>query len=147
MPHGYALKTRFELSTAGAWPLNVGQVYTTLARLERDGLVEAGGAQDEARQAWRITPAGRSALAEWYDTPVALDPPQRDELAIKVLLAVAAGQVDVSAILHKQRALQFWRVLFWISWILGATGSSSRPMRTSSTRRPTTCSAAWASGT
>jgi DNA-binding PadR family transcriptional regulator len=37
--HGYGLKTEYEAATADVWPLNVGQVYTTLSRLERDGLV------------------------------------------------------------------------------------------------------------
>lgn len=101
--HGYGLKTRFETSTAGAWPLNVGQVYTTLARLQRDGLVEAEGSGEDARQSWRITEAGRAAVTDWYQTPVVDDPPSRDELAIKVLLAVAADAIDVRGILQAQR--------------------------------------------
>src|SRR6266511_1516280 len=36
---GYQLRVAFEESTGGTWPLNIGQVYTTLSRLERDGLV------------------------------------------------------------------------------------------------------------
>jgi DNA-binding PadR family transcriptional regulator len=102
--HGYGLKAAFEQSTANAWPLNVGQVYTTLARLERDGLVESEGLDDGPRQTWRITEAGRTQLAGWYASPVAEDPPPRDELAIKVLLAVAAEAEDVGAILMDQRA-------------------------------------------
>ncbi|MGQ0554178.1 MAG: PadR family transcriptional regulator [Planctomycetota bacterium] len=101
--HGYSLKSSFEKSTAGAWPLNVGQVYTTLDRLQRDGLVEAQGLADSPRQSWRITKAGRAALAEWYQSPVVDDPPSRDELAIKVLLAVAADAIDVQEILQRQR--------------------------------------------
>lgn len=102
--HGYGLKSTFEQSTSGTWPLNVGQVYTTLSRLERDGLVEPSGDGEGARRSWRITDDGRAALAEWYATPVVDDPPSRDELAIKVLLAIAADSVDVSAILQRQRA-------------------------------------------
>ena len=41
--YGARLRAEFEARTGGTWPLNVGQVYTTLARLERDGLVEAVG--------------------------------------------------------------------------------------------------------
>ena len=108
--HGYGLKATFEKSTAGAWPLNIGQVYTTLRRLERDGLVEAGPTADSARQTWRATAAGRAALAGWYREPVVEDPPARDELAIKVLLAVAAEDVDVSAILQAQRAATMQRL-------------------------------------
>lgn len=108
--HGYGLKADFEARTAGAWPLNVGQVYTTLARLQRDELVEALGTGDGPRQTWRITDAGRAALAEWYSSPIADDPPERDELAIKVLLAVAAEHTDVSAILQSQRVATMERL-------------------------------------
>lgn len=101
--HGYGLKTGFERSTAGAWPLNVGQVYTTLARLERDGLALPVDGEGE-RQSWRITPAGRAELERWYAQPVVEDPPARDELALKVLLAIAAEEVDVGTILDTQRA-------------------------------------------
>ena len=108
--HGYGLKARFEESTAGAWPLNVGQVYATLARLERDGMVAAGGLPDGQRQAWRITPAGRERLTAWYRSPVALDPPPRDELAIKVLLALGADRAEVQPILQCQRVATMERL-------------------------------------
>ena len=45
--YGYQLRSEFEERTGATWPLNVGQVYTTLARLERDRLVEGTGADDE----------------------------------------------------------------------------------------------------
>lgn len=101
--HGYGLKSSFERTTAGTWPLNVGQVYTTLARLERDGLVSSEGDTHTQRQTWRLTDAGRAALRVWYDSPVEEEPPARNELALKVLLAVAADSVDVSTILRSQR--------------------------------------------
>ena len=44
--YGYQLRAEFEASTGATWPLNVGQVYTTLSRLERDGLVEPVGEAD-----------------------------------------------------------------------------------------------------
>lgn len=109
--HGYGLKSDFERSTSGAWPLNIGQVYTTLARLERDGLVEPlSVSEDSARQTWRITKKGRSELARWFGEPVESDPPPRDELAIKVLLAIAADRDDVSAILDAQRVATLERM-------------------------------------
>ena len=108
--HGYGLKSSFEKNTAGTWPLNVGQVYTTLNRLERDGLVEAQGIDDGPRQTWTITAAGRAALSVWYATPVLDDPPSRDELALKVLLAVAADAVDVGEILRAQRVATLERL-------------------------------------
>jgi len=108
--HGYGLKADFERSTAGAWPLNIGQVYTTLARLERDGLVEPESLDEGPRQTWRITDAGRAALAGWFEAPVEDDPPARDELAIKVLLAVAADREDIGEILERQRAATIERL-------------------------------------
>ncbi len=100
--HGYALKTRFESGTADAWPLNVGQVYSTLSRLERDGLVEATTTPDE-EQIWKITTQGRRVLDEWFQTPVLGSPPSRNELAIKILIAVTAQRHDVTDIIRTQR--------------------------------------------
>ncbi len=106
--HGYGLKSTFEASTAGAWTLNAGQVYTTLSRLERDGLVEASeGGEDEAeapeRRAWRITEEGRRILEAWYAAPVG-ETSSRDELVIKILVAVATGAPDIEKVLQTQRA-------------------------------------------
>lgn len=101
--HGYNLKTAFERRTGGSWALNIGQVYTTIQRLERDGLVESIGSADDDRREYRITPGGREQLAAWFDNPVVPEAPARDELTIKVLLAVAAGDVDVTALLQRQR--------------------------------------------
>jgi len=110
--HGYGLKSDFERITGSAWPLNVGQVYTTLARLERDGLVTAGDAADDSSRTWRITRDGRAELAAWYGSPVD-DRPARDELAIKVLVAIAAGSVDVTRILQAQRKATVERLQEW----------------------------------
>ena len=104
--HGYQLKTTFEHRTGGSWDVNIGQVYTTLQRLQRDGLIddaEAGGGEHDDRRAYRITEAGRVQLEAWFVTPVIDEGPPRDELTIKVLLAVAAGDVDVTEILQRQR--------------------------------------------
>lgn len=100
--HGYQLKTDFERRTGNQWALNIGQVYTTLQRLERDALVEAVEPQDD-RHEYRITDAGRRQLDEWFVTPVVPEGPARDELTIKVLLAVAAGQMDITGITQRQR--------------------------------------------
>jgi DNA-binding PadR family transcriptional regulator len=101
--HGYNLKTAFERRTGGSWALNIGQVYTTIQRLERDGFVESIGEPDDERREYRITPTGREQLAAWFENPVVPEAPARDELTIKVLLAVAAGDVDVTALLQRQR--------------------------------------------
>src|SRR5688500_15532862 len=86
--YGYQLRTEFEAATGATWPLNVGQVYTTVARLERDGLVEPGEADAEGRVTYRITERGRSEVTQWFTTPVARESRPRDELAIKLALAI-----------------------------------------------------------
>jgi DNA-binding PadR family transcriptional regulator len=102
--YGYQLRTEFEAATGSTWPLNVGQVYTTLARLERDGLVEpVGGSDDEGRIAYRLTEAGRSEIESWWLTPVDRDSTPRDELVIKLALAVTAPGVDVQRVVQTQR--------------------------------------------
>jgi len=100
--HGYQLKTAFERRTGGSWAINIGQVYTTLQRLERDGLVEELGS-DADRHDYRITESGRAQLEAWFVDPVVAAAPPRDELTIKVLLAVAAGDIDVTDVLQRQR--------------------------------------------
>jgi DNA-binding PadR family transcriptional regulator len=101
--HCYALKTHFEERTGQAWTVNIGQVYSTLERLERDGLVAPEGDGEGAAQAYRITEHGLRQLREWFDEPVMLDPPRRDELAIKLLLAVGAPHVDAMRLIQRQR--------------------------------------------
>src|ERR1700748_2244031 len=84
--YGLQLREEFEARTGEVWPLNVGQVYTTLQRLERDGLGEAdGGAGARRQKGFRITAGGAAEVAEWLRTPPDLASPPRDELVIKVL--------------------------------------------------------------
>lgn len=102
--YGARLRAEFEARTGGTWPLNVGQVYTTLARLERDGLVKAAGAaDDEGRISYRLTEAGRREVAQWWLSPVDRDSAPRDELAIKLALAVTVPDVDVRRVVQTQR--------------------------------------------
>ena len=102
--YGYQLRAQFEQRTGSAWPLNVGQVYTTLTRLERDGLVEGTGSDGEGHVVYRITEAGRGEVAAWFTTPVARTQPPRDELAIKLALAVTVPGVDVGLVIQQQRS-------------------------------------------
>jgi DNA-binding PadR family transcriptional regulator len=101
--HGYQLKTAVEDWLGQSWPLNIGQVYTTLARLERDGLVAAGEVDAQGRQTYQITPAGREALTDWFATPVPRDGLVRDELLVKLVAAVAAGDGTALAVIRAQR--------------------------------------------
>ncbi|MGN6609478.1 MAG: PadR family transcriptional regulator [Jatrophihabitans sp.] len=105
--YGYQLRQEFEASTGATWPLNVGQVYTTLTRLERDGLVEVAGAEGGEptgdQRVYAINDTGRAEVAAWFATPVQQSSPPRDELAIKLALAVDTPGVDVRAVIQTQR--------------------------------------------
>jgi DNA-binding PadR family transcriptional regulator len=102
--HGYQLRVAFEESTGGTWPLNIGQVYTTMSRLERDGLVRQLPENAAGQRPYRITDAGRSELAGWFATPIGRADRPRDELAIKLALALTTPGVDVRAVLQTQRS-------------------------------------------
>jgi DNA-binding PadR family transcriptional regulator len=102
--YGLQLRQEFEVRTGEVWPLNVGQVYTTLQRLERDGLVESDGdIEDGPQKGFRITAAGADELHDWLRTPPDMTSPPRDELVIKVLLALGLPGVDVSEIVQVHR--------------------------------------------
>lgn len=104
----YQLRKEFEASTGQTWPLNIGQVSTTLERLARDGLVvrdpDAADADSQARDPWTLTDLGRAELRLWWDTPVPRGTPDRDELVIKFALAVVTAGVDVDAVVQRQRS-------------------------------------------
>lgn len=101
---GLRLRQEFEARTGEVWPLNVGQVYTTLQRLERDGLVESDEPDTEGPQKrYRITPAGSVELATWLHTPPDTSLPPRDELVIKVLVTLRLPGIDVHEVLQAHR--------------------------------------------
>ncbi|GAA2922633.1 PadR family transcriptional regulator [Streptomyces enissocaesilis] len=101
--YGSQLRTEFESRTGATWPLNVGQVYTTLARLERDGMVVQDGEDGAGHALYAITDAGRGELKSWFERPVDRASPPRDELAIKLAMAVGAPGVDIRAVIQAQR--------------------------------------------
>jgi DNA-binding PadR family transcriptional regulator len=114
--HGYELKTEFESVTGHVWPLNVGQVYTTLDRLERDGLVRplsdapaegdtapAAAATATTKRAYEVTHEGRTELSRWYTEIDADEPPPRDEVLLKVLLASARSAQEGLKVVTEQR--------------------------------------------
>ena len=102
--YGYQLRVEFEQRTGTTWPLNVGQVYTTLTRLERDGHVESAGSDTDGHVVYRITAQGRDEVAAWFTTPVPRTQPPRDELAIKLALAVTTPGVDIGTVIQQQRS-------------------------------------------
>jgi DNA-binding PadR family transcriptional regulator len=106
--YGLRLQNEFESRTGEVWPLNVGQVYTTLQRLERDGLVETDADGERSQKRYRITSAGERELSDWLRTPPGRVPPPRDELVIKVLVALQVPGIDVHEILqvHRRHAIE-----------------------------------------
>src|SRR6266487_4177963 len=102
--YGLQLREEFESGTGEVWPLNVGQVYTTLQRLERDGLVESDDTTEVGPQkGFRITAAGAEELAGWLRTPPDLSSPPRDELVMKVLVAARVPGTDVYEVIQAHR--------------------------------------------
>ena len=119
--YGLQLREEFEANTGQVWPLNVGQVYTTLQRLERDGLVapageDVGGVVGEdvggivggvapgaPQKAFRITGAGEAELASWLRVPPDLSVPPRDDLVMKVLIAARVPGSDVHEVIQGHR--------------------------------------------
>lgn len=103
--YGFQLRAEFEKRTGGTWPLNVGQVYTTLSRLQRDGFVLTAGEPDiEGRIAYQLTGAGAGEVRNWWLSPVDSGDDSRDELAIKLALAVTLADIDVKDIIQTQRS-------------------------------------------
>jgi DNA-binding PadR family transcriptional regulator len=104
--HGYEIKRGLEerFGTVIA-PLNAGQVYTTLQRLQRDELVTDDAVAQRGRpdkRVYRLTEAGRRALAEWLGAPSA--PTRlRDDFFMKLVLAHGMGLADPAELIARQR--------------------------------------------
>ena len=103
--YGLRLREEFEVGTGEVWPLNIGQVYTTLQRLERDGLIESDDddERDSPQKRFRITAEGDRELAAWLRTPPDMSSPPRDELVIKVLVALRVPGTDVREVIQAHR--------------------------------------------
>jgi DNA-binding PadR family transcriptional regulator len=103
--HGFQLAQEFEAGTGEMWPLNTGQVYTTLQRLERDQLVESEDPPDGAgtQTRYRITDAGRAELDKWLHTPPDTTRPPRDELVVEVLVALRIPGIDLNELVQSYR--------------------------------------------
>lgn len=104
--HGYELKQSLEQIFGDAYPSpNIGQIYVTLGRLEKDGLVRAVDVEQSNRpnkKVYYLTAAGREALDTWADEPT--DGPRvRDEFFMKLVLAPMTGLADRMALVNRQR--------------------------------------------
>mgnify|MGYP000868796315 CR=1 FL=1 len=102
--YGYQLRAEFDRRTGSTWPLNVGQIYNTLDRLERDGLVSKGATDEQGHVYYAITDAGSLAVSDWLTAPVPRGQGTRDELAIKLAVAATLPGVDVTGVIRAQRA-------------------------------------------
>jgi DNA-binding PadR family transcriptional regulator len=103
--YGLRLREEFEAGTGEVWPLNIGQVYTTLQRLERDGLIQSDddAERDSPQKRFRITAEGERELAAWLRTPADMSSPPRDELVIKVLVAMRVAGTEVREVIQAHR--------------------------------------------
>jgi DNA-binding PadR family transcriptional regulator len=102
--HGYQLKLDYERLTRNG-PVNVGQIYQTLERLQRDGLVERDDSgPDERRVTYRITDEGRTSARELLFDADDIPTTGSSSVAAKVLLATSMPGVEAVDVLDVQRA-------------------------------------------
>lgn len=106
--YGQLLKAEFEACTGELWPLNVGQVYTSLDRLERDGFVVSSSAPNAALRPYEISEAGTEELHRWLRAVPGEAPPPRDELVMKVMVAAALDPTGSVAVVqgHRRQLLE-----------------------------------------
>jgi DNA-binding PadR family transcriptional regulator len=103
--YGYELRQTLEQEFGDLLPsMNAGQIYTTLARLERDGLVSGRDILEDSRgkRVYELTEAGRSALNEWIEAPVS-GTRLKDEFFMKFVLVASAGLADPRTLIDRQR--------------------------------------------
>jgi DNA-binding PadR family transcriptional regulator len=110
--HGYDLKREHDSRFPAAKPLAYGQVYSTLARLERDGLIElAETSQDGGpeRTTYALTPTGETLLKAWLEEPEPAGPYAADDLVRKTVTSLHLG-ADAGDFLRRQRAVHLARM-------------------------------------
>jgi DNA-binding PadR family transcriptional regulator len=109
--HGYDVKVRFEDLLGGAWEVNIGQIYSTLQRLERDGLVEPADARgDRGKLPYRLTEAGRGVLDAWLEQPESEPAQLREEIYVKLLIAARIANGSLFGLLTRQRRVYLQRL-------------------------------------
>ena len=109
--HGYEVKNRFESMLGGTWEVNVGQIYTTLQRLERDGLVRPVGARgDRGKLLYELSQAGRKALVEWLAQADSGPQQLHEDIYVKLLLATRVANGGLPALLGRQKRAYLQRL-------------------------------------
>src|SRR6266481_3536038 len=109
--HGYEVKNRFEAMLGGTWEVNIGQVYTTLQRLERDGLVQPVGERgDRGKLLYELSPEGRKSLGQWLDQPDSGPQQLHEDIYVKLLLATRLANGDLGPLLARQKRAYLQRL-------------------------------------
>lgn len=112
--HGYDLKRQYDLRFPAAKPLAAAQVYSTLERLQRDGLVRTAATERVAgpdRTTFAVTDPGRDELQRWLHEVSAPSEFVSNPLATKVTVALlAADQPTATDFLRRQRAAHLTRM-------------------------------------
>ncbi len=109
--HGYELHSAFEAVVGGEqnWDVKPAQIYTTLSRLEKDGLVAEESVEQDGgpeKRIFAITDLGRTTLTEWFDSGVELEH-QRDEFYVKLMLSLSDGGANPRKVIQTQRTRLF----------------------------------------
>jgi DNA-binding PadR family transcriptional regulator len=110
--HGYELKPEYDALFSAGKPLQFGQIYATLSRLERDGRIRLAAQEPghgPERKCYEITDEGRADLAAWLAEPVVPDPLAQNALFAKTVLAMRSGR-SADAYLDRQRARHLERM-------------------------------------
>src|SRR5437868_15311072 len=109
--HGYEVKNRFEAMLGGTWEVNIGQVYTTLQRLERDGLVRPVGSRgDRGKLLYELLEPGRTALNAWLSAPDQGPQQLHEDIYVKLLLATRIANGDLQGMLARQKRAYLQRL-------------------------------------
>ena len=121
--HGYELKQSLEQEFGDLLPaLNAGQIYVTLGRLERDGLVvgRAVPGNGRGKRVYELTEEGRKALAAWIEAPVSARG-LKDEFFMKLVVLASTRQAEPRRLLEEQRR-EYLQSLRDLNALLDANG-------------------------
>src|SRR5438552_14216798 len=109
--HGYEVKNRFEAMLGGTWEVNIGQVYTTLQRLERDGLVRPVGHRgDRGKLLYELSGEGQKALEQWLAQPDSGPQQLHEDIYVKLLLATRIANGNLQQLLGRQKRAYLQRL-------------------------------------
>ncbi|WP_369155469.1 PadR family transcriptional regulator [Streptomyces sp. R02] len=126
--HGYELKQDLVQLLGAAYPQpNVGQIYVTLGRLEKTGLIEGEAIEQSSRpnkKVYHLTEAGHEALRAWFEE-TADEPRVRDEFFMKLALAPQTGLADQISLINRQRR-QYLNTMRQLSKLAAAEDRDNR---------------------